>query len=409
MNKINILGSVVFFMASSLLYQNCAPSHSNFQTLSSNAPLQTGPVSFSSVEALFSAKCLACHTGASPANNNVDLSDYDKILASGIVVPSSSATSFLYQTIASGRMPPRDPLQTNDIALIRSWIDQGALGPVVPVNIPPTVSAGGDLVVTASAVSASYRGTASDTDGTISSVQWRQVSGPSAATLTGTDASLLQVANFVQGNYIFEFMATDNRGDTSSDQVQLTVQAVSTVNLPPLANAGADVTVTVGDSNVGLTATANDPDGSIQSMLWTQVSGPNTATLVGVTTLQIAVTNLVVGTYVFEFGVRDNQNAMATDRVSLVVSSNAPVTFTQVNSTILSPRCLNCHGGSRISGGFSVLTYATTMQRVQAGNAALSMMYSQVATENMPKSGAPLTAAQKMLIQTWINQGALNN
>ncbi len=369
----------------------------------------TGPVSYSNVEALFAAKCLTCHTGASASNGNVDLSSYDALMASGVVMPSDLGASELYQALENRSMPPFNPLGSSEVNLVRSWILQGAEGPAAMPNVRPVAQAGVDTVVTETATYVDFQGVSADSDGTVTSTRWRQVSGPSATTLTDLGSSLVRVANFSRGVYIFEFAATDNRGESSSDQVQLTVQAAAASNVAPLVNAGSDAAATVGGANVRFTAMASDSDGSVQSMTWSQISGPNSATLSGTTSLILTVSNFVVGTYVFELRVQDNRGAVATDRVSLVVTAQAAVTFAQVNSTILVPRCLNCHGGSRTAGGYSVSTYANTMRRVQAGNAGQSALYTEVASDSMPASSAPLSAAQKTMLQTWINQGALNN
>ncbi len=90
-------------------------------------------------------------------------------------------------------------------------------------NIPPSVSAGIDLQVQLPASSAQLSGTASDTDGTISTYQWTQQSGPSTATLTGTTQAQLTASNLVAGNYIFRLTATDNQGATSFDEATVAV------------------------------------------------------------------------------------------------------------------------------------------------------------------------------------------
>lgn len=392
-------------------YQNCAPMQINEGlNLQSSNQLSTGPVEFAAVEALLAAKCLGCHTGASLSNGNIDLSGHNAILDSGSVLPSDSIGSSLYQVVANQEMPPLSPLNASEISLIKSWIDQGAQGPILAANRLPVVMAGQDVTVTVSATQASFVGMATDSDGTIVSLSWRQASGPNTATVSGTTTTNLTVSGFVQGTYVFELRAVDNRGGASTDTVQLIVQASGGGgNASPVVNAGADQIVSASSGSVTFAATANDPDGSIANRTWRQVSGPNTATLAGVSTLNLVVTNFVVGTYVFELSVRDNQGAMATDRVMLTVNAAVPVRFADVSSMILVPRCLNCHGPTRAAGGYSVATYAQVMRAVTAGNAGQSSLYVEVQSDSMPDSGAPLTNAQKTMIQTWINQGALNN
>jgi uncharacterized membrane protein len=83
--------------------------------------------------------------------------------------------------------------------------------------------------------------------------------------------------------------------------------------------------------------------------------------------------------------------------------------FSSINKLILQPMCLGCHNSSNPSGGVSFSTYSSTMNTVQPGNLNASAMYVEVNSGSMPKGGSPLTASEKSAIQTWIQNGALNN
>jgi endoglucanase len=100
-------------------------------------------------------------------------------------------------------------------------------------------------------------------------------------------------------------------------------------NQPPTVNAGADQTITLPTSSLSLNGTASDPDGTIASYTWSQVSGPNTATFSSASSASTTVSGLVQGTYVFRLTVKDNQNATATDDVSVTVTA-APATSTSI-------------------------------------------------------------------------------
>ena len=90
-------------------------------------------------------------------------------------------------------------------------------------------------------------------------------------------------------------------------------------NQPPVVNAGPDKTLTLPQNSVKLTGTATDPDGSIISMGWRQVSGPSSATLQNANTPEGTVSNLQQGQYVFEFKATDVNNASATDQTTVTV------------------------------------------------------------------------------------------
>ncbi|SHJ84688.1 FG-GAP repeat domain-containing protein, partial [Pseudozobellia thermophila] len=92
-----------------------------------------------------------------------------------------------------------------------------------------------------------------------------------------------------------------------------TSNAVS--NDPPTADAGSDKSITLPDNAVTLNGSGSDPDGGSVSFQWTQVSGPNTASLSGENTKDLMASALVEGGYVFRLTVTDDENDTATDEV----------------------------------------------------------------------------------------------
>ena len=104
--------------------------------------------------------------------------------------------------------------------------------PAAPVNQRPSVSAGTDAFAT-EGQSVQLSGTATDADGRISSSKWVQVAGP-PVTLDPPDwhaPRFIAPYFFLGSTLIFEFSATDNQGDSSSDEVVVTIQP-KIVNLP---------------------------------------------------------------------------------------------------------------------------------------------------------------------------------
>lgn len=100
------------------------------------------------------------------------------------------------------------------------------------------------------------------------------------------------------------------------------------VNQPPVANAGADQTITLPTSSVNLSGSAsNDPDGTITSYQWSFV-GLSSGTIVSPTSSNTTVTGLVAGTHTLQLQVTDNNGATDTDTV--VITVNAAVASTQV-------------------------------------------------------------------------------
>jgi len=111
------------------------------------------PVSYEKeVEPILVNKCAFCHSG-NIKEGKFDLSSYDNLMRGGkrgpAVVPGKSAESFLVKISAKDIrpfMPPRseEALTSQELAVIRLWIDQGAKAPTgaravakVVVKLPP--------------------------------------------------------------------------------------------------------------------------------------------------------------------------------------------------------------------------------------------------------------------------------
>ena len=82
---------------------------------------------------------------------------------------------------------------------------------------------------------------------------------------------------------------------------------------------------------------------------------------------------------------------------------------------LISSNCTmsGCHDNITHADGVNLTTYTRIMQYVVPGNASNSKLYKVIIRtddERMPPAPMPpFTAAQKALIQKWINQGAKNN
>ena len=97
----------------------------------------------------------------------------------------------------------------------------------------------------------------------------------------------------------------------------------------PTANSGSDKYLFLPKSSVTLHGEASDPDGSIVSYQWDQLSGPNSADLTGEHTQDLTVSSLIEGTYSMRLTVTDNDSNIAQDDVLIYVfpttdNPNAP-------------------------------------------------------------------------------------
>ena len=120
--------------------------------------------------------------------------------------------------------------------------------------------------------------------------------------------------------------------ERASDGYQ-TNPTTSNTNKPPIALAGPDQTITLPTDSILLDGTAsNDPDGTITSWVWTNISGPSSFAFVNPNFSKTQVKNLIEGTYLFELKVTDNGGLIAKDTVLVTVkaevfSDNGPHIF----------------------------------------------------------------------------------
>lgn len=205
------------------------------------------------------------------------------------------------------------------------------------VNNNPVVNAGADIIVRQPATTAILTATATDVDGSISTILWSQQSGPSA-TLAGENTNTLSLSNLVLGVYVFKVEATDNNGASASDDVTVTVLPAGTNN-PPNVLAGSARVLSLPVTSTTLNGSASDPDGNLQQVLWTLQSGPNTPQLTGENTTTLNIQGLILGTYTFRLTATDNEGASAFSQttVTLLANHQPPTVFAGNDTTLVLP------------------------------------------------------------------------
>jgi len=185
-------------------------------------------------------------------------------------------------------------------------------------NVPPVANAGLDKIITLPANSVSVSGSGTDVDGTVVSYQWTKISGPAAFKIINPTSAVTGINNLVQGVYQFQLSVTDNNGATAVDIMQVTVNAAP--NVPPVANAGLDKTITLPTNSLTLSGSGSDADGTITNYQWKKISGPSAFKLVDPTSAVTGINSLVQGIYQFELTVTDNSGAIAIDAVQVTVN-----------------------------------------------------------------------------------------
>ncbi|WP_298637091.1 hypothetical protein [uncultured Umboniibacter sp.] len=180
------------------------------------------------------------------------------------------------------------------------------------VSITPlgSVSAGSQVTLTANAT---------DSDGTIDSYEWQQISGPEVSLSNATSASASFVAPAVSSDVElgFSVRVTDDAAESATATVYVLVEAP---NIPPT------VEVSVRDeipesATTSLVANATDVDGTIVSYRWAQISGLAVSlTNTDLATVQVATPKVDVDAeIVISLTVTDNEGAESAVDIPLTI------------------------------------------------------------------------------------------
>lgn len=98
---------------------------------------------------------------------------------------------------------------------------------------------------------------------------WEKLLGPGSVDMKGANTPYLHLKVSSVGDYLFSLTVTDSQGQSSSSNVAVVVTPEH--NLPPIADAGADVTVAYPKNTATLNASASKDDFRIDIWSWTQL------------------------------------------------------------------------------------------------------------------------------------------
>ncbi|HUB60907.1 MAG TPA: T9SS type A sorting domain-containing protein, partial [Puia sp.] len=211
---------------------------------------------------------------------------------------------------------------------------------------PPTVSAGANQTVTLPTSTATLKGSAVGHNGAVvNSYYWMFVSGPAYVKFSNEWALSTTVSELVAGTYVFELSASDNKGETSTSTVTVTVEKgtagspavskpsspappgneTSNSKTPPTVNAGKGQKITLPASSTTLAGTATGANGAkIVTISWAQVGGPEKAKIATPADLKTEVTGMTEpGDYIFQLIAIDNDGKSANGSMTVTVEPAA--------------------------------------------------------------------------------------
>ncbi len=166
------------------------------------------------------------------ANSQVQVRNASGDLISAVVVPNTGYFQTWQTASASGFfLAGQQTVRIYTTVTSGGWnfnwweIKSGTGTAPPPANVPPTANAGSPQSITLPTSSVTLTGSGTDTDGTITTYAWSQVSGPAAATFGTPAAATTTANNLVQGSYVFRLTVTDNSSATATSDVTITVNA----------------------------------------------------------------------------------------------------------------------------------------------------------------------------------------
>ncbi|MEO1055031.1 MAG: hypothetical protein AAFX87_30635 [Bacteroidota bacterium] len=252
-------------------------------------------------------------------------------------VPTADLQFIIYETL-SHNGTANQAYRPDDVHYgqnVYEWIMSHSLDNTSDTtNVAPVANAGSDLSVTLPLDSVVINGSATDSDGSVASISWTQISG-AALSLSGTDTEDLTLSGLVAGTFEFAIVVTDNDGATDTDSVVVTVNPASLQ--APVANAGNDIAITLPQDSIVVDGSATDVDGTVVTYTWTQTAG-TPLTLSAANTEDLILTGLVEGTFEFVLQVIDNDGLTDADTVSVTINATPGTSSGVINAKVTSSK-----------------------------------------------------------------------
>ena len=237
-------------------------------------------------------------------------------------------------------------------------------------NTPPVAEAGADQLIHLNDVVTLDGSASTDADGDALTYRWTIVSRPagSLATLSDPTAVMPTLAIDALGYYVIELVVNDGQMDSVMDPVIL-----NAVNVTPVANAGLDQSVTLGQT-VQLDGTlSSDADGDALTYRWSILDAPvgSVSQLSDTTAANPTLALDVFGVYTLELVVNDGIVDSAPDTVVLNVVNTPPVANAGPDQAVFVGSNALLDGGASHDADNDPLTYRWSLIQQPAGGSAV--------------------------------------
>ena len=194
---------------------------------------------------------------------------------------------------------------------------------VMKEHKPPKANAGPDETHAVNSNVSLIGSAIADGDAKIEKYIWTYIAGPERIFINNANSASASFRTARAGEYTLQLSATDNKGETGLDEVKI---MISSTMAPVLrAHAGKDSTVIFPYNKAVLNGSASIGTTSAK-FSWRQLSGPSSTLILQSNALVTNVSNLTLGTYVFELTITNSNNIADRDTVEISVVSNLRIT-----------------------------------------------------------------------------------
>ena len=235
------------------------------------------------------------------------------------------------------------------------------------LNSKPTADAGPDQRATVGAV-VTLDGTGSlDVDGDPLTFRWTFTSRPAGSTATLSNPLAVAPTFTVDrpGSYAVQLIVNDGTVDSDPDSV-----AVSTVNSPPVANAGSDGSAVVGQTVTLDGSGSADVDGDALTYRWALSSVPagSAAALSDPTAVMPSFVVDRPGTYVAQLIVNDGTADSTPDTVTISTTNSKPTANAGPDQTAAVGTQVTLNGGGSLDVDGDALSFRWAFTARPAGS-----------------------------------------
>jgi RHS repeat-associated protein len=242
-------------------------------------------------------------------------------------------------------------------------------GVLATANQPPTAHAGPDRSAQVGEALTLDASASSDPDGDPLTYHWTLTERPANSTASLTAATGLSTGFSIDkpGSYRLRLVVNDGTADSAPALV-----VISTVNSKPLADAGADQTVLVGQTATLDGSASSDADADPITFLWSLTQRPADSST-GLTNPDTDSPRLAVdraGHYEARLVVNDGQTDSAPDLVAIDTRNSPPVADAGPDVGGVVGDTIQLDGGASADVDGDLLTYAWSLLSQPTGSAA---------------------------------------